>query len=49
MELLGDAGIEVTDDEPLVREVMKRVAKRLIREKMAASAPRRPRRARRRR
>lgn len=34
MELLGDAGIEVVDDQALVREVMKRVAKRLIKQKM---------------
>ena len=34
MELLNDAGIEVIDDGPMVHEVVRRVAKRLIREKM---------------
>ena len=44
MELLDDAEIEVVDNEPIVREVLKRVTKRLIREKMGASKrQRRPR------
>jgi len=34
MELLSAAGIEVVDDGPMVQEVVKRVAKRLIKEKM---------------
>jgi|ETNvirnome_2_300_1030623.scaffolds.fasta_scaffold00724_1 hypothetical protein len=37
MELLDDAGIEIVDNEPIVQEVLKRVAKRLIREKMNVS------------
>jgi len=41
MELLSDAGIEVVDNEPVVQEVLKRVTKRLIREKMGVSPQRR--------
>jgi len=37
MELLNAAGIEVVDNEPVVQEVLKRVAKRLIREKMGVA------------
>ena len=37
MELLSDADIQVVDNEPIVQEVLKRVAKRLIRHKIKSS------------